>query len=156
VVEGYEVRTEDIWNTVVAASAQGQTIESAANQLEKAPDPSTVRLYLRTELIDVTTLQALEAACNAALVVHLPPHIRGRRHKVAIDMTFIPYHGQAAKDPNEIRRSQAKSGTTHFHCYATAYVIKKNKRILLEALKEIYGAVCPVPLPRASPAMARI
>ncbi len=131
VVKGYKVRTEDIWNIVVAASAQGQTIESAANQLEKAPDPSTVRLYLRSELIDVTTLQALEAACNAALVAHLPPHIRGRRHKVAIDLTFIPYHGQAAKDPNEIRRSRAKSGTTHFHCYATAYVIKKNKRITL-------------------------
>ena len=41
VVKGYKVRTEDIWNIVVAASAQGQTIESAANQLEKAPDPST-------------------------------------------------------------------------------------------------------------------
>ncbi len=131
VIEGYKVRTEDIWNIVVAASAQGQAIESAANQLEEAPDPSTVRLYLRTQLIDVTTLQALEAACNAALVAQLPPRIRGGRHKVAIDLTFVPYHGQAAKDPNEIRRGRAKSGTTHFHCYATAYVIKKNKRITL-------------------------
>jgi len=131
VIEGYKVRTEDIWNIVVAASAQGQAIESAANQLEEAPDPSTVRLYLRTQLIDVTTLQALEAACNAALVAQLPPRIRGGRHKVAIDLTLIPYHGQAAKDPNEIRRGRAKSGTTHFHCYATAYVIKKNKRITL-------------------------
>ena len=25
--------------------------------------------------------------------------------------TDIPYHGQAAEDPNEIRRSRAKSGT---------------------------------------------
>ena len=71
VVEGYKFSAEDIWNVVVAASAQGQAIESAANQLEEAPDPSTVRLYLRSKLIDVTTLQALEAACNAALVARL-------------------------------------------------------------------------------------
>lgn len=131
VVNGYKVKTEDIWHAVVAASAQGQAIESAVNQLESAPDPSTVRLYLRTELLEVITLVALEAACNEALVAHLPPSIHKGRHKMAIDLTFIPYHGQTAQDPKEIRRGQAKSGTTHFHCYATAYVIKKNKRVTL-------------------------
>jgi putative transposase len=79
----------------------------------------------------VTTLEMLEASCNEALVTQLPPSICGGRHKIAIDLTFIPYHGEAAQDPNEIRRGQAKSGTTHFHCYATAYVIKKNKRVTL-------------------------
>jgi hypothetical protein len=130
-VNGYKVKTEDIWHAVVAASAQGQAIESAVNQLESTPDPSTIRLYLRTKLVKVTTLAALEAACNEALVSDLPPSIHKRQHKVAIDLTFIPYHGQAAQDPDEIRRGQAKSGTTHFHCYATAYVIKKNKRVTL-------------------------
>lgn len=147
VVNSYKFSMEDIWHVVVGASVQGQAIESAANQLEEAPDPSTVRLYLRTELINVTTLEALEDACNEALVAHLPPHIRGGRHKVAIDLTSIPYHGQAAYDPKEIRRGQAKSGTTHFHCYATAYLIKKNKRVTLamtyvqadDALIEVLG-----------------
>lgn len=131
VVNGHKFSTDDIWSVVVAASAQGQAIESAANQLESAPDPSTVRFHLRTGLVNVTTLEILEAACNEALVAHLPPRIRGGRHKVAIDLTLIPYHGQAAHDPKEIRRGRAKSGTTHFHCYATAYVIKKNKRVTL-------------------------
>jgi len=90
VVNGYKVKTEDIWHAVVAASAQGQAIQSAVNQLERAPDPSTIRLYLRTELVQVTTLAALEAACNEALVAHLPPSIHKGRHKVAIDLTFIP------------------------------------------------------------------
>lgn len=130
-IQGYKVDTEDIWNAVVAASAQGLTIESAVHQLREAPDPSTIRLYVRTELINKTTLAALESDSNAALTAHLPPHIRGRRHKIAMDLTFIPYHGEAAEDPTEIRRSQAKSGTTHFHCYATAYLIKKNKRVTL-------------------------
>jgi putative transposase len=130
-VAGHKFVTEDIWNVVVGASAQGQAIESAANQLEGAPAPSTVRLYLRTELVNVMTLEMLEASCNKALVTQLPPSICGVRHKIAIDLTFIPYHGEAAQDPDEIRRGQAKSGTTHFHCYATAYVIKKNKRVTL-------------------------
>jgi putative transposase len=130
-INGYKVQTEDIWRAVVAASAQGQSIESAVNQLSNAPDPSTVRLYLRTELVRVTQLTDLEATCNQALVAQLPPGIHKGRHKAAIDLTFIPYHGQAAQDPKEIRRGQAKSGTTHFHCYATAYVIKKNKRVTL-------------------------
>lgn len=130
-VDGYKFSTEDIWNVVVAACAQGQAIESAANQLESAPDPSTVRFCLRTGLVNVTTLGTLEEACNKALVAHLPPRICGGWHKVAMDLTLIPYHGQAARDPKEIRRGRAKSGTTHFHCYATAYVIKKNKRVTL-------------------------
>jgi len=130
-VSGYKVQTEDIWHAVVAASVQGQSIESAVKQLANAPDPSTVRLYLRTKLLRETPLTALEAACNQALTAQLPPNIHKGRHKIAIDLTFIPYHGQATQDPKEIRRGQAKSGTTHFHCYATAYVIKKSKRVTL-------------------------
>jgi len=130
-VDGYSFSTEDIWNVVVSAAAQGQAIESAANQLEESPDPSTVRLYLRSKLVDTMSIADLEDSCNQALVSELPPRILGRWHKVAIDLTFIPYHGQAAQDPNEIRRGKARSGTTHFHCYATAYVIKSDKRVTL-------------------------
>jgi hypothetical protein len=108
-----------------------QAIESAANQLVAAPAPSTVRFYLRNELVNLMTLIEMENSCNEALVDHLPPGICGRWHKVAMDLTCIPYHGEAANDPREIRRGKAKSGTTHFHCYATAYVIKKNKCITL-------------------------
>lgn len=131
VVDGHKYKTQDIWNVTVSASAQCQAIESAANQLVDAPDPSTVRYYLRNDLVNVMLIAELEDACNKALVDHLPPKIRGGRHKVAIDLTSIPYHGEAANDTKEIRRGKAKSGTTHFHCYATAYVIKKNKRMTL-------------------------
>jgi hypothetical protein len=30
-----------------------------------------------------------------------------------------------------VRRSEARQGTTHFHCYATAYMIYKDQRITL-------------------------
>ncbi len=41
-------------------------------------------------------------------------------------------------DEREIRRGRAKHGTTHFHCYATVYVIVKNKRYTL-ALIYVWG-----------------
>jgi hypothetical protein len=130
-VKGHKFNTQDMWNVTVAASVQCQAIESAAKQLEDAPAPSTVRFHLRTGLVNVTTLRNLENSLNQVMVSQLPPGIRGKWHKVAMDLTLIPYHGQAAVSSSEICRGKAKSGTTHFHCYATAYVIKKNKRITL-------------------------
>ena len=41
---------------------------------------------------------------------------------------MIPYHGQPFRDLDEIYRGQAKSGTSHFHAYATAYVIRHGHR----------------------------
>lgn len=35
------------------------------------------------------------------------------------------------KSEDEITQGKAKSETTHFHCYATAHLINKNKRITL-------------------------
>ena len=40
----------------------------------------------------------------------------------------LPYHGKPWHDGHEIYRSQAKSGTSHFHAYATAYVIRQGRR----------------------------
>jgi len=54
-----------------------------------------------------------------------------KAHKVAMDLVLIPYHGLPEEEADEIRRGKAKRGTIHFHCYATAYVIKRNKRITL-------------------------
>ena len=42
---------------------------------------------------------------------------------------LIPYYGDEATDG--IYRSQAKRSTTKFFCYASAYLIKKNKRVTL-------------------------
>jgi putative transposase len=47
---------------------------------------------------------------------------------LAIDLTLIPYHGQPFRDLAEIYRGQAKDGTSHFHAYATAYVVRKGQR----------------------------
>lgn len=128
-VNGYRYVDVDIWNVVLAASAQARAIESASQQMVEAPSGNLVRLYLHEDLLDKTNLAELEAACNELLVARLPEGICGRAHKVAIDLVFLPYYGEPAHDPQEIRRSRAKRGTTRFHCYATAYIIRKNKRL---------------------------
>lgn len=128
-IEGYRYTDSDIWNVLVAASAQARAIESTCQQLKKAPSGNLVRQYLQENLLQQTDLAQLETTCNDLLVAQLPKAIRGRAHKVAIDLVFLPYYGQPAKDPQEIRRSRAKKGTTRFHCYATAYIIRKNKRV---------------------------
>jgi putative transposase len=50
---------------------------------------------------------------------------------MAIDLTLIPYHGDCYKDQNEILRRTAKSGTTHFHGYATVSIVLNNQRYVL-------------------------
>ena len=58
----------------------------------------------------------------------LPRPLRRRPQRLAADLVLIPYHGQPLADPDEIYRSQAKSGTSHFHAYATLYVIHHGYR----------------------------
>ncbi len=50
-----------------------------------------------------------------------------------------PFHGQPARDPKEIFRGEPKSGTTHFHAYATAVVVHKGYRYTLALTRVEYG-----------------
>jgi putative transposase len=128
-LEGKQYQSALVWHLLLWASAKRTSVEDACEQLASSPSPNTVRNYLSEDLLK--EVEALEDQLNATAKSKLPPQVIGHRHKVAIDLVFIPYHGQAHKDSNEIRRSAAKSGTTHFHCYASAYIIKRNKRLTL-------------------------
>ena len=50
-------------------------------------------------------------------------------------MTRIPYHGKAFRKVEEIYRGLAKSGTTHFHAYATCYVVHKGRRFTIGLIR---------------------
>ena len=56
---------------------------------------------------------------------------------MAADLVLIPYHGQPQHDPDEIYRSEAKSGTSHFHAYATLYVIRNGESGVSSSFGEI-------------------
>ncbi|MBY0456596.1 MAG: transposase, partial [Gemmataceae bacterium] len=110
---------------VFAACARLTSLFAAASDLRRAPSPETARKALRANL---PTIPVLEARLNNALRATTPSRL-GRSQRLAIDLTLIPYHGTHHRDENELYRSQMKSGTTHFHAYATAYLIQHGKRV---------------------------
>lgn len=126
---------EEIGAIVVAACAQGTSIEDICGQLEEGPPARTVRYQLQQSILREDpaqeALKRLEAAANEVLTTYLPPNLTAQARDIAIDLTLVPYHGQEHQKEDEIRRSQAKAGTTHFHCYATAYVMLDGKRVNL-------------------------
>jgi putative transposase len=110
---------------VLAACARLTSLFAAALGFPKAPSPETARKALLASLPDI---RALEDRLNDALRATTPTRL-GRPQRLAIDLTLIPYHGTHHQDENELYRGQVKSGTTHFHAYATAYLIRHGQRV---------------------------
>lgn len=137
-LNGYRYGDMDIYQVVAAAAAQQRSLESVCRQLVAAPSANRVRQVLAERLLTGVELEALVARCNAALVARLPAGLIGTRHRVAIDLTLVPYYGQAAYEAGALRRGAAKAGTTRFHCYATAYVVSHGRRMTL-ALTFVYA-----------------
>jgi hypothetical protein len=98
---------------------------AACAALRDAPSDSATHAALMATLPNIHELQR---RLNRALQGDLPKALRCRRQPLAIDLNLIPYHGEPLTEASEVYRGQAKSGTTHFHAYATAYVIKKGQR----------------------------
>ncbi len=86
------------------------------------------------ETIPQATLKALRSRddllrrLNRALTIEVPRALLRRPQQVAIDLVLIPYHGLPFDTAREIYRSQARSGTNHFHADATAYVNYRGQR----------------------------
>lgn len=107
------------------AAARISSLAAACAALLQAPSDTAARTALLATLPDIHELQR---RLNRALQGDLPKALRRKRQPLACDLTLVPYHGLHLEDPDEIYRSQPKSGTTHFHAYATAYVIRKGQR----------------------------
>jgi Transposase DDE domain len=113
---------------VFAATARLTSLFAAGLRLAGAPAAETLRKAL---LASLPTLGELEDRSNDALAAHLPRRLRRRQQRLALDLTLVPYHGRYYLDPKEIVRGQAKSGTTHFHAYATVYLIFRGQRFTI-------------------------
>jgi putative transposase len=85
-------------------------------------------------------LETLEQQFNKSFAAQLPQALRQRRQRLAIDLILIPYHGQPHRRVEEIYRGQAKSGTTHFHAYATAYLVHRGRRFTVALTHVEHGA----------------
>src|SRR4051812_3515169 len=118
------------------AAARLLSVAAACAALAKAPSDQAVRDALLALLPD---LHELQRRLNRALAGDLPEALRRRRQALALDLVLIPYHGQPWLDPIEIYRGQAKQGTSHFHAYATAYVVRKGQRFTLALTYVLQG-----------------
>lgn len=107
------------------AASRVISIFAACQRLAQAPCNSAV---LNALLATLPGYAELQRRVNQALRGSLPKALRRRRQRLAIDLTLIPYHGEPFADPKEIYRSLAKSGTSHFHAYASVYVILHGQR----------------------------
>jgi hypothetical protein len=114
-----------LWSLLLAAAARITSLSDTCQRLRDTPSDETARKALLATLPNYAVLQR---QLNAALAGHLPTVLRKHLQRLAIDLTLIPYHGKPFRDLNEIYRSQAKCGTSHFHAYATAYVVRKGQR----------------------------
>jgi putative transposase len=113
---------------LLCACAWLTSLFAVCQRLRRAPAPETARLALRAWLPEPPEL---ERRLNRALAADLPRGLRRRRQRLAIDLTLIPYHGLPLADPKEVYRSKAKSGTSHFHAYATVYLVLRGQRFTL-------------------------
>jgi putative transposase len=115
-------------SVLLFAAARAKSIGDACLRLRDAPCGQTIFNALGAWL----PMQSLvERRLNAALAAKLPSSLRKKRQRLAIDLTEIPYHGQPQRHPRELRRSKPKGGSTHFHTYATVYVVRHGERFTL-------------------------
>jgi len=102
-----------------------QSLFAVCRNLKYCPDDRTVAVAV---LKTLPTYIALQKKNNEVLAQGLPKNLLRKKQRFAIDLVLIPYHGLPEYYENEIYRSQPKSGTSHFHAYATCCLIKKEFR----------------------------
>jgi Transposase DDE domain len=121
------------------------SLSAACWSLATAPSRETIR---QATLKTLKAKDDLLRRLNHALTVEIPRTLLRRPHQVAIDLVLIPYHGLPLDTELEIYRSQARSGTSHFHAYATAYVNYRGQRFTLALTMVERGEKMPEVLKR--------
>jgi len=124
------ITADDIIYALAYANVHRLSIESACQELQDAPSGNRLREVLVTSLPDRIGMQRM---LNRMFRQQLHPSVWKckRDFNIAIDLTLIPYHGQPYEDKKEIVRSLPKSGTTHFHGYATVSIVRDDRRYVV-------------------------
>ena len=125
--EGKRYSKQDILDVLMQASVRNSSIERVCDELTDAPSANVVRAAL-LELYP-EDLREWEKHISEMLVTKLPKKLLDKRLVCAIDITDLSYYGRDEGD--FVRKSKPKAGTYRFHCYASLYVIKRNKRYTL-------------------------
>jgi putative transposase len=132
------IGAEDIIFALGYANVHRLSIESACQELQGAPSGNRLREVLAQSLPD---RKGMQSALNKMFRQQLHPSVWKckRAFNIAIDLTLIPYHGQPYENEKEIVRGMPKSGTTHFHGYATISIVRDNRRYVVALRFVEYG-----------------
>jgi hypothetical protein len=132
-----KVTVPALWAVLVVVAGALTSIHAACGRLDAIASEETIRKALYASLPEFAELQR---RLNDALAGRLPRSLRRRPQRLAIDLTLIPYHGEPFRDEAEVYRGLAKDGTSHFHAYATAYVVCKGQRFTVALAAVAKGA----------------
>jgi hypothetical protein len=123
------IPSRDLLRVLVFAAASRLSVHQACDQLERAPSGPTVLGNLASQFRD---LDALEGHVNDLLAKLVPKGLGKRGRRVAVDLVALPSHGTVDEaHQDEVCRSKAKGGTTHFFTSATAYAVVRGRRSTL-------------------------
>jgi hypothetical protein len=128
--EGYRCTTDQTFNLLLRAVAEGSSLEAVCADSCGAMDSNTLREQLNAAL-DVYGLRQQEAEMNAALAAAIPSGMPRGGLEVALDTHDEPFYGKTPELRTYTCSGQAKAGTTHFFRIASAYVIWHEVRLTL-------------------------
>jgi hypothetical protein len=110
--ENAELDTEDIYEVLVGACADGTSVSTLCERSEDAPHKNSVLYHLRTKF-DLETLEQIGNTILQRDVLDVLP----QQVEVVADPHLRPYYGDG-DDTESLYHSEAKRGTTTFHAYA--------------------------------------
>ena len=123
--ENAAIDSDDIFEVLVGACADGTSISSLCKSSEDAPSGTDVLHHLRTKF-DFDTVASVGNLLLQRDVLELLPE----QVEVVADLHLRPYYSDE-DETDGLYHSEAKDGTTAFHAYATLYARVRNKRYTL-------------------------
>lgn len=127
---GRKCSASTLVSMLLFGACQAASISAVCRRLAGFPSDETARKAL---LANLPNAGELERRLNAGLSDRLPKRLKKKQQPIAIDYSDLPYYGQPQSDPRQIRRGRAQKGTTRYHTYATAFVVRKGYRFTLAA-----------------------
>ena len=125
--ENAEIDSEDIWDVLVGATADEDSVTHLCDVAEESPHGNTILHHLRTKF-ELAELERVGEALVQQDIIELLPD---RPVEVVCDLHLRPYYGGEFESVEELYESLARDGTTTFHGYATLYARVRNKRYTL-------------------------
>ncbi|GAA0449682.1 ISH3 family transposase [Halococcus dombrowskii] len=125
--ENADVDSEEIWDVLVGATADEDSVSHLCSISEESPHANTILHHLRTKF----ELEELERIGKTLIQQDILELLPDRPVEVVADLHLRPYYGEEYDSEEELYNSLAKAGTTTFHGYATLYARVRNKRYTL-------------------------